>query len=124
MTTSANFNSAKVPTGQELGLVPINEKIDTVVGNTPVILTRPSANSILVIQVTSGTFFFKPGAYDGNGANPAFPSDPSATTTEAGGDDGDAAWPVQNGTERAYTAPDQITVKGSSASDKMYYYWL
>lgn len=108
------FNSSVVLSAKDLGIVPINEKIDIVVGDTATKLTRPADRTCLVVHVTSGSFEIKPGDHVSS-----FPSASGTTTTT-----GTQTVTLVEGTERVYAAPDELTVKGASASDKLKYYWF
>lgn len=114
---SSNLNSAPKPTGHDIGLIPMNEKIDYVIGSTLTVLARPSNATILVMKNVSGTFLVKPGDYSGG-----LPTDPTATTTS--GTAGNGSWTFDEGETLTLAASDNITVKGASGTDKLIYYWV
>lgn len=115
--TARHFHSAHMPTARELLLLPLNEAIDVVVGDTATKLVRPDNAEILVMVADTEDWLVKPGDHDS-----AFPSDPSSTTT--GVTAGNAPWKITEGNDLVINAPAEITVKGATAGSKLRYYWV
>ncbi len=113
----SNFEGAPRPDGKHLGIIPIDEAIDYVIGNTATLLTRPEGRTTLVMKVKTGSFLMKPGDYSG-----AFPTEPVATTETTTA--GTGVWEMLQGESQAILAPSLFTVAGDSSSAKLRYYWV
>lgn len=121
MTATASSAGGAANLIDNQGLISINQAVDVIVGNTATILQRPAGMRSITMYVKTDEFSLKVGKWDGNSPNPAFPSDPSSTTT--GSTAGNAAWPVPNGKEITISAPSFLTLKGSTSNAKLYYFW-
>lgn len=116
VATTKNLKGAYKPTASALGLLPLNEAMDSVKGNTATKLTRPENCTILVLKADVGDWLLKPGDYA------AGLTDTDATTT--GGTAGNSAWKLEELAILPIAAPNEITVKGTDANSILKYYWI
>jgi len=126
----SRFSGTYRPQAKELGLLPLTGTVDAIVGNTPIELTRPANTSIIVLRVDTGNFFCVPGTFsdfesdDFDQADFESLFDDPATTTYGTATAGQAAWKLADNSERAFAMPEVVTIKGDSATAKLYFFFV
>ncbi len=106
-----------------LGLISLSDVMDSVIGVSATVLTRPGAGSgpysetpkSLVLSVEAGSFRIQIGDTHTTISHTA----PVATTS-----DGSAGLLLVEGAPMAVTAPSKVTVIGSDAADILTYWWI
>ena len=101
---------------RDLGVVPLPQEIDQVVGTAVTKLTRPAKAEVLVLVVEKNTFRVKPGDWV---STPLSGAAPGASIT-----DGTGSLLLPEGSRWVLSAPDKITVVGSAAGSILTYYWV
>lgn len=112
---TANLRGQSVPSPEALGTLPLASEINSHVGTSKLLITRPAgARTGLVLMADKGSFRVRSGDVD-------MPStlQPAASVT-----DGTGGLLLSEGAALVLAAPSEVSIQGYAADSVVTYYWL
>lgn len=119
LTLPGATGGAYVPPPEFVAAVPLGGYINSVVGSTATVLTKPSGAMYLVMAADQNDFRVRVGDHSATGDNimPAL-AQPAASIS-----DGTSGWHIPAGTGLTLPAAT-VTVKGYGSPSVLTYYWV